>query len=55
MEDLKQNTSDAANQVLFANNLTYTLPSSSSIATNRVMKRNYFQNRNYQNDTTIDR
>jgi hypothetical protein len=53
MEDLKQNTSDAANQVLFANNLTYTLPSSSSIATNRVMKRNYFQNRNYQNDTTM--
>ena len=40
-------------QVLFANNLTYTLPSASSIATNRVMKRNYFQNRNYQNDTTM--
>jgi len=53
MEELKVNTSDAANQVLFANNLTYTLPSSSSIATNRVMKRNYFQNRNYQNDTTM--
>ena len=47
MEDLSRNTSDAAQQVLFANNLTYTLPSSSSIATNRVMKRNYFQNRNY--------
>ena len=53
MEDLKQNTSDAVGQVLFANNLTYTLPSASSIATNRVMKRNYFQNRNYQNDTTM--
>jgi hypothetical protein len=53
MEDLSRNTSDAAQQVLFANNLTYTLPSSSSIATNRVMKRNYFQNRNYVNDTTM--
>jgi len=53
MEDLSRNTSNEAQQVLFANNLTYTLPSSSSIATNRVMKRNYFQNRNYQNDTTM--
>jgi len=53
MEDLNRNTSNEAQQVLFANNLTYTLPSSSSIATNRVMKRNYFQNRNYQNDTTM--
>jgi len=53
MEDLSRNTSNEVQQVLFSNNLTYTLPSSSSIATNRVMKRNYFQNRNYQNDTTM--
>ena len=52
-DDLKQNTSDQVAQVLFSNNLTYTLPSASSIATNRVMKRNYFQNRTYQNDTTM--
>jgi hypothetical protein len=53
MEDLKQNTSDEVAQVLFSNNLQYTLPSASSIATNRVMKRNYFQSRNYQNDVTM--
>jgi len=52
-EDLKVNTSDQVAQVLFANNLQYTLPSASSIATNRVMKRNYFQSRNYQNDVTM--
>jgi len=53
MDQLNQNTSDEVEQVLFSNNLQYTLPNAASIATNRVMKRNYFQSRQYQNETTM--
>lgn len=53
MDMLNQNTSDEVAQVLFSNNLQYSLPNAASIATNRVMKRNYFQSRNYQNETTM--
>ena len=53
MDMLNQNTSDEVAQVLFSNNLQYSLPQAASIATNRVMKRNYFQSRNYQNETTM--
>lgn len=53
MDQLNQNTSEEVAQVLFSNNLQYSLPNAASIATNRVMKRNYFQSRNYQNETTM--
>ena len=40
------------NSMLFANNLTYTLPNPVSVATNRVMKKQYFQNRRYDQEQT---
>ena len=39
--------------ILFVNNLTYSLPSASSVCTNRVTKRSYFQNRNYGSQSTM--
>lgn len=39
--------------ILFVNNLTYSLPSASSVCTNRVTKRSYFQNRTYGSQSTM--
>jgi len=39
--------------ILFANNLSYTLPTPSSVVTNRVLKRQYFQNRSYSSEQTM--
>lgn len=43
--------SDAS--ILFQNNLSYTMPTPSSVTTNRVHKRNYFQNRTYTEGQTM--
>ena len=50
MDDMSKSGNDQ--QILFANNLQYTLPTPSSVASNRVMKKNYFQQRNYIGSTT---
>ena len=39
--------------ILFINNLSYQLPTPSSVVTNRVLKRAYFQNRNYASENTM--
>jgi len=39
--------------ILFANNLSYKSPVPVSVATSRVLKRNYFQNTNYTNGQTM--
>ena len=38
--------------ILFANNLIYDAPAASSVTTNRVLKRQQFQNRNYSEGQT---
>ena len=38
--------------ILFSNNLTYKLPVPTSVVSNRVRKRNYFQNRSYSSGQT---
>jgi hypothetical protein len=43
----------SSESVLFANNLDYKLPTPSSVVTNRVLKRNYFQNRSYGEGQTM--
>jgi hypothetical protein len=50
MDEMSKSGNDS--QILFANNLQYTLPTPSSVASNRVMKKNYFQQRNYLGSTT---
>ena len=50
MDEMSKSGNDQ--QILFANNLQYTLPTPSSVASNRVMKKNYFQQRNYIGSTT---
>ena len=39
--------------ILFANNLSYKLPIPSSVVVDRVLKRQYFQNTNYSENTTM--
>lgn len=39
--------------ILFNNNLTYTLPTPSSVVTNRCKRRSYFQNRTYSSGQTM--
>ena len=39
--------------ILFNNNLVYTLPTPSSVVTNRTKKRSYFQNRSYSSGQTM--
>ena len=39
--------------ILFANNLSYKLPTPSSVVTNRCLKRQYFQNRSYSSQQTM--
>ena len=39
--------------ILFSNNLTYKLPTPTSVVSNRVRKRNYFQNRSYTQGQTM--
>ena len=41
------------NSILFINNLSYQLPTPSSVVTNRVLERAYFQNRNYASENTM--
>ena len=44
---------DTDSSILFVNNLSYTLPTPSSVVTNRVVKRSYFQNRTYGSQSTM--
>ena len=39
--------------ILFQNNMSYRLPTPSSVVTNRVLKRQYFQNRSYSSEQTM--
>ena len=39
--------------ILFANNLSFKLPTPSSVVVNRVLKRQYFQNRSYSSEQTM--
>lgn len=39
--------------ILFSNNLSFTLPTPSSVVTNRVLKRQFFQNRSYPSEQTM--
>ena len=43
----------ADSQILFNNNLEYTLPVPSSVVVNKTKKRNYFQNRTYSSGQTM--